>query len=84
MTDTLIASIRRAVEAAPHDLVLRLHLAELLVGAGQGDDAMTHLGIVLASDPGNNKAHGLMTRAVGGAPAYPEFDWPAAEKDLRT
>lgn len=83
MTDALIVSMRRAVEAAPDDVVLRLHLAELLVGAGQGDDALTHLGVVLAADPGNTKAHGLMTRAVGGTPKLPDFDWQAAENDLR-
>lgn len=83
MTDALIASMRRAVEAAPDDVALRLHLAELLVGAGKGDDAITHLGVVLAAAPGNLRAHGLMTRAVGGAPRHPEFDWQAAENDLR-
>jgi predicted Zn-dependent protease len=83
MTDALITSMRRAVEAAPDDVVLRLHLAELLVGAGRGDDAVTHLGVVLAADPGNSKAHSLMTRAVGGAPGHPYFDWEAAENDLR-
>ena len=83
MTDALIASMRRAVEAAPDDVVLRLHLAELLVGAGNGDDAVTHLGVVLAADPGNHKAHDLMALAVGDAPCHPEFDWQAAERDLR-
>lgn len=83
MTDALIASMRRAVEAAPDDVVLRLHLAELLVDAGKADDAVTHLGVVLAADPGNRKAHGLMLQAVGGAPGHPEFDWQAAENDLR-
>ncbi|MFC4855777.1 tetratricopeptide repeat protein [Actinophytocola glycyrrhizae] len=83
MTNALIASMRRAVEAAPDDVELRLHLAELLVGAGKGDDAVTHLGVVLVADPGNRKAHGLMKRAVGGAPRHPEFDWEAAENDLR-
>ena len=83
MTDALIVSMRRAVEAAPDDVVLRLHLAELLVNAGKGDDAVTHLGVVLAADPGNRKAHSLMTRAVGGAPDHADFDWQAAENDLR-
>jgi thioredoxin-like negative regulator of GroEL len=83
MTDALIASMRRAVEAAPDDVELRLHLAELLVGAGRGDDAVTHLGVVLTADPGNSKAHSLMTRAVGGALGHSYFDWQAAENDLR-
>ena len=79
MDDALIESLSRAVEAAPDDLTLRLHLAELLVGAGRGDDAVTHLATVLASDPGNGTARGLMTRAVGGGAA---FDWRAAEADV--
>lgn len=83
MTDALIASMRRAVEAAPDDVVLRLHLAELLVGVGNGDDAVTHLGVVLAADPRNHKAHALMALAAGGGLCHPEFDWQAAENDLR-
>jgi SpoVK/Ycf46/Vps4 family AAA+-type ATPase len=79
MNDALIESLRRAVEAAPDDLTLRSHLAELLVGAGRGDEAVTHLGVVLARDPGNDKARALMARAVGAVPA---FDWQAAEADL--
>jgi SpoVK/Ycf46/Vps4 family AAA+-type ATPase len=79
MNDALIESLRRAVEAAPDDLTLRLHLAGLLVGAGRGDEAVTHLGLVLAGDPGNGKARALMARAVGAAPA---FDWHAAEAEL--
>jgi SpoVK/Ycf46/Vps4 family AAA+-type ATPase len=79
MNDALIESLRRAVEAAPDDLTLRLHLAELLAGAGRGDEAVTHLGLVLAGEPGNDKARALMAQAVGAAPA---FDWQAAETDL--
>lgn len=79
MTDALIESLRRAVEAAPDDRTLRLHLAELLVGAGCGDEAVSHLGTVLAGEPGNAAARALMARAVGGTPA---FDWRAAEAEV--
>jgi SpoVK/Ycf46/Vps4 family AAA+-type ATPase len=79
MNDALIESLRRAVEAAPDDLALRLHLAELLVGAGRGDEAVAHLGLVLAAEPDNANARTLMARAVGGAP---RFDWRAAEADV--
>jgi SpoVK/Ycf46/Vps4 family AAA+-type ATPase len=79
MNDALIESLRRAVEAAPADLTLRLHLAELLVGAGRGDEAVAHLGLVLAGEPGNATARTLMARAVGGAQ---QFDWHAAEADV--
>jgi SpoVK/Ycf46/Vps4 family AAA+-type ATPase len=79
MNDALIESLRRAVEAAPADLTLRLHLAELLVGAGRGDEAVAHLGLVLAGEPCNATARTLMARAVGGAQ---QFDWRAAEADV--
>jgi len=79
MNDALIESLRRAVEAAPHDLTLRLHLAELLVDAGRGDEAVAHLGLVLAAEPDNADARTLMARAVGGTP---QFDWHAAEADV--
>jgi AAA+ superfamily predicted ATPase len=66
----LIASLRRAVEAAPTDLPLRLHLAELLLDAGSGDEAVPHLGVVLAQEPGSSRALELMRRALG-TPAAP-------------
>jgi thioredoxin-like negative regulator of GroEL len=41
--DALLESLRRAVESDPGDTALRLHLAEVLVGAGLGDEALPHL-----------------------------------------
>ena len=48
MTNPLIASLTRAVEAAPDVVALRLHLAELLLADGDVDAAVgpvsyTHL-----------------------------------------
>src|SRR3954467_15934253 len=73
MSDSpLIDSLTAAVEARPDDLTLRLHLAELLVGAGRGAEAIGHAAQVLARDPGNETAQRLMTTALGGpAPAAP-------------
>lgn len=66
----LIDSLSRAVGASPQDLPLRLHLAQLLVDAGRGDEAVTHCATVLQQDPGNVAARTLMTTALaGGAPA---------------
>jgi predicted Zn-dependent protease len=79
MNDALIESLHRAVEAAPDDLTRRLYLAELLVGAGRGDEAVTYLGLALASEPGTTKLRSLMARAVGAAPA---FDLQGAEADF--
>lgn len=61
----LIDSMITAVESAPDDPVLRLHLAELLLEAGDGTRAIPHLATVLQQDPGSERAQTLMGRAVG-------------------
>src|SRR3954469_18925155 len=69
MSDSpLIDSLTAAVEARPDDLTLRLHLAELLVGAGRGAEAIGHAARVLAREPGNETAQRLMTAALGRPP----------------
>ncbi|MFC9934895.1 MULTISPECIES: AAA family ATPase [Micrococcaceae] len=60
MNDALIASLLRAVEAAPDDHALRLHLAEQLDGAGRSAEALSHVSIVLQQDPGNASALGRL------------------------
>ncbi len=91
MSDALIASLLAAVEHAPDDVQLRLHLASLLVDAGRGDDAVAQLAAVLSADPGSVEARALMARALRpvAAPAppepaagVPEFDWRAAEGEV--
>jgi SpoVK/Ycf46/Vps4 family AAA+-type ATPase len=62
----LIDSLRKAVDAAPQDVPLRLHLAGLLLEAGATAEAISHLGVVLAADPTSPTALELMQRAVGG------------------
>ena len=47
MSDPLIDSLTRAVEAAPDDVRLRTHLAELLVKAGRNAEAVTHCAVAL-------------------------------------
>ncbi len=64
----VIASLRNAVAALPDDLALRVHLASLLLDAGQRDEAVVHLGTVLQSDPGNAQALSLL---VSVRPATP-------------
>ncbi|HEX3780354.1 MAG TPA: ATP-binding protein [Pseudonocardiaceae bacterium] len=63
----LIASLRGAVAATPDDVPLRLHLAELLLGIGAVDDAITHVAAALQRDPASAQARELMARAVSGA-----------------
>ena len=71
----LIASLRRAVEAAPADVPLRLHLAELLLGADRAAEAVPHLGVALGQEPTSAQALELMRRALG-APATPASPAP--------
>jgi AAA+ superfamily predicted ATPase len=64
---SVLDSLRRAVEAMPDDVPLRLHLASLLLSGGQRDEAIRQLGAVLQRDPGNTTALGLL--AGGATPA---------------
>ena len=61
----LITSLVRAVDAAPADAALRLHLAELLVAADRAGEAVPHVALVLQQDPSSEQARGLMTAALG-------------------
>ncbi|TGA90914.1 tetratricopeptide repeat protein, partial [Streptomyces palmae] len=63
----LIRSMRAAVAAAPDDLPLRLHLAQLLLDGGQVPDAIAELAAALQREPGNQEAQALMARAVAPA-----------------
>ncbi|MET9361813.1 ATP-binding protein [Streptomyces sp. NPDC006632] len=67
----LIQSLRTAVEAAPGDVPLRLHLAGLLLDAGQQDAAVMEVAVALTHAPGDGQAKALMVRAMGmPAPAH--------------
>jgi SpoVK/Ycf46/Vps4 family AAA+-type ATPase len=68
----LIASLRRAVDAAPNDVALRLHLAGQLVEAERTDEAVGHLSLVLAADPGSVPARSLMAVALASPPQSSE------------
>jgi SpoVK/Ycf46/Vps4 family AAA+-type ATPase len=96
--DPLIRSIAAAVDAAPDDRHLRLHLAQLLVDAGRGQEAVVHVAAVLSVEPDNAEAQRLMGAALLGPatdvdriaqPSRPaestpvhEFDWAAADQQL--
>jgi SpoVK/Ycf46/Vps4 family AAA+-type ATPase len=69
--EPLLDSLRNAVAAMPDDVPLRLHLATLLLRAGQRDEAVRHLGAVLQREPGNAEAIRLLTSPaeVSGPPA---------------
>jgi AAA+ superfamily predicted ATPase len=70
----VLESLRNAVAAMPDDVPLRLHLASLLLRAGQRDEAVRHLGAVLQRDPGNTTALAMLTApdpAAGQHPSAP-------------
>jgi SpoVK/Ycf46/Vps4 family AAA+-type ATPase len=69
--EPLLDSLRNAVAAMPDDVPLRLHLATMLLRAGQRDEAVRHLGAVLQREPGNAEAVRLLTfpAEVTGPPA---------------
>ncbi|MEY9871337.1 SpoVK/Ycf46/Vps4 family AAA+-type ATPase [Streptacidiphilus sp. MAP12-33] len=93
----LIRSLRAAVATAPADVTLRLHLAELLLAAGRGEEAVAEAAVALQHEPANGDARALMLRAMGApapAPALeepapsaaqeppPAFDWSQAEQQV--
>ena len=65
----LIQSLRSAVAAAPEDVPLRLHLAELLLDSAQHDAAIAEVAVALQREPSDAQARALMARAMGGAGA---------------
>src|SRR6266702_3204346 len=73
---TVLDSLRKAVEAMPDDVPLRLHLATMRRRAGPRDEAIRHLGAVLQRDPGTMEALGLL-RAPGPGPAESVSQPPA-------
>jgi SpoVK/Ycf46/Vps4 family AAA+-type ATPase len=76
----LIESLGAAVQAAPSDIALRLHLAGLLVDAGRRDEAIQHIATVLVQDSANEQARTLIARATGVPPATPASADPAASE----
>jgi SpoVK/Ycf46/Vps4 family AAA+-type ATPase len=87
VTDPLIDSLRKAVDVSPDDTRLRLHLAELVLGAGEVDDAIAHCARVLSQDPTSAQARHLMAQAMTSAESHGEsqpgeFDWSAAEHEV--
>ncbi|MEU2114717.1 AAA family ATPase [Streptomyces sp. NPDC016459] len=64
----LIRSLRAAVAAAPGDVPLRLHFAELLLSEGRHDEAVAEAAVALQHAPGDADARALMMRAMGVPP----------------
>jgi SpoVK/Ycf46/Vps4 family AAA+-type ATPase len=66
---TVLDSLRKAIDAMPDDVPLRLHLATMLLAAGQRAEAIRQLGAVLQRDPGNAQALSLLREPEQGPPA---------------
>jgi AAA+ superfamily predicted ATPase len=82
--EPLLDSLRNAVAAMPDDVPLRLHLATMLLRAGQRDEAVRHLGSVLQRDPGNAQAISMLTSpAVPGPPPSPAADADGPSERVR-
>ena len=77
---TVLDSLRRAVEAMPDDVPLRLHLATLLLRGGQREEAIRQLGAVLQRDPANAAALGLIREGL--APAEATGPPPASATEI--
>ena len=67
-SEHLLRSLHVAVEAAPDDVPLRLHLAELLKVANRRAEAVRQAAAVLQRDPHNEAALRLITQDVGEQP----------------
>jgi len=67
----------------PDDVPLRLHLATMLLRAGQRDEAVRHLGSVLQREPGNAEAIRMLTSPapVSGPERVPGPDEAASPAD---
>ncbi|MFF0397604.1 ATP-binding protein [Streptomyces sp. NPDC005248] len=76
----LIQSMRTAVAAAPTDVPLRLHLAELLLGEGLSEAAVAEAAVALQHAPGDMGARTLMMRAMGLPAPAAEQPKPTPEK----
>ena len=94
---SVLDSLRKAVEAMPEDVPLRVHLARMLLGAGLRDEAIRHVGAILQQEPGNAAALALLqdpgrppapppAGVPGHGPVQPEggdFDWSRAESEVQ-
>ena len=88
--DSLLTSLLAAVTAAPDDVPLRLHVAELLVERDRLAEALQHCGHVLGKEPSNSTAVSMLQRITArlaqpsepAAPATAGFDWQHAEEQV--
>ncbi|NIJ03689.1 AAA family ATPase [Frigoribacterium faeni] len=71
MRESLIRSLRLAVEQAPDDVPLRVHLGVLELDDGDVDAAVRSLAAALVLDPRHEEARAAMARALADPAASP-------------
>jgi SpoVK/Ycf46/Vps4 family AAA+-type ATPase len=77
----VIGAIEAALAAEPRNVVLRVHLAELLVGAGEPTRALEHAQLALAQSPTDPEAlrvAGLAARLAGELKLAADYEQIAA------
>ncbi|MQA05063.1 MAG: tetratricopeptide repeat protein [Streptosporangiales bacterium] len=77
----LVASLRAAVAAQPDDVPLRVHLAEMLLAAGDQQGAVEHAAAALQREPDSAPARTVMAQAMGTAAAQPADPAPEQPAD---
>ena len=81
---SLIASLLAAVSASPEDVVLRLHLAELMLAAGDCDGAIMHAAAALQRDPSSAAARQLMASAMADPAQAPTVSQTGGQTGAQT
>ena len=79
MTDPIIDSLRRALEANPGDVVLRLHLAQTLLTRGDAAAAIAEASVALQTEPTNAQARQILAGAATALSAPPVSNTPEAQ-----
>jgi AAA+ superfamily predicted ATPase len=74
----VLESLRKAVEAMPDDVPLRMHLVTLLIEAGRREEAISQVGAVLQREPGNAAALALLQQPWVRGPQEPDAQPPGA------
>jgi SpoVK/Ycf46/Vps4 family AAA+-type ATPase len=82
--DALLTSLLSALDSAPDDAPLRLHVAELMAERDRLPEALQHCTRVLSHDAANPAALALLQRltAAISTPEPPVFDWMSAEEQV--
>jgi SpoVK/Ycf46/Vps4 family AAA+-type ATPase len=76
-TDPLLQSLKVAVDAAPDDVPLRMHYADMLGRAGERDEAVRQAAAILQREPTHSGALAMITGGSQPVPSAPVTDTDA-------